>query len=344
MSEAQEALCRLDEQVVARPFGTALLGAMRTREARASSQIEDTVASGEDLALASLDERGVASPALDVLRNRLAIEHGLSSALPVSGRLVREMHAELIREARLTPGAYRRGEVCIGDDRRGFSAARFVPPPASRVEALMGRWEAFCNGATVPLSEGEPGLVIPALVRLALAHYQFETIHPFMDGNGRLGRALVTLAPVKEGWLKRPVCNLSEWVQGRRQEYYDRLLRVSTHGDWEGWVRFIVTALAEQARMDGERAARLIALYERYKGLLTKAKVKMTVLPLLDHLFERQAVTVTIAARVMGLTYNAAAVYVERLSKLGIVQPVAGVRHGRPYVARGVIGAIDGEG
>lgn len=340
LDRARSRLVRLDGLVDALPGRTVLLTGMRVREAQASSQIENTFASIQDTALAGLDDSASESPAGEVYRNRLAIEHGLRSKLPICSRLVLEMHRVLITESRHRPGKLRDIQVCIGDEKKGFRHARFVPPPGVRVRELMDQWERFCNPNT-PQSPGRETL--PYFVELALAHYQFETIHPMSDGNGRLGRALVSLAPVKHGELKHPVCNLSEWVQKNRQEYYDRLLRVSTHGEWEGWVKFFCTALAEQSAADTKRAESLAGVYERYAAKIATARRSMVATKLLEHLFERQVVTVTGASRVMGLTYAAAQKHVQAFEKLGILRALEGVKYDRPYVATGIIRAIQGK-
>jgi len=338
LDRAKTRLMRLDGLVDSLPGRCALLSGMRTREAQASSQIEDTFASIQDIALAGLEENDRDDPGMEVFRNRRAIEKGLASPLPISVRLVREMHAVLIREPRHRPGQFRTIQVCIGDKAKGFAKARFVPPPGARVPELMAQWELFCN----PDAPQAPARMrYPYFVELALAHYQFETIHPVSDGNGRLGRALITLAPVKDRILKHPVCNLSEWVQSHRQEYYDRLLRVSTHNEWEPWIEFFCTALAEQAAEDMRRAERLRLLYDSYTKKIASAQRSNRAIKLLDHLFDRHAVTVPLAAEIMGISYPAAQKHVERFESLGILKAVKGVSHPRGYLALGVIRAIN---
>lgn len=340
LDRAKTLLLRLDGLVDSLPGRSALLSGMRTREAQASSQIEDTFASIQDIALAGLEENDRDNPGMEVFRNRRAIEKGLASPLPISVRLVREMHAVLIREPRHRPGQFRTIQVCIGDKAKGFSRARFVPPTGARVPDLMAQWELFCN-PDVP--QAPERVRYPYFVELALAHYQFETIHPVSDGNGRLGRALVTLAPVKDKVLKHPVCNLSEWVQANRQEYYDRLLRVSTHNEWAPWIEFFCHALAEQAAEDSRRAENLSTLYDLYLNAISTSKRSILPLRLLDHLFDRQIVTVPMAAKVMEISYRAAQKHVERFESLGILTPFEGSSHPRYFVAHAIIRAIEGQ-
>lgn len=341
LDQVRTNLTRLEGVIESLPGRTVLLSAMRVREAQASSKIESTFASIKDIALAAIDESRVPGDASEVRRNRQAIELGLESALPVSVRLLREMHKVLIRDPSKRPGEFRDLQVSIGDESRGFRGARFVPPPPQAVAGCLRDFELFCN----PHAVNAPVRArLPYFVELALAHYQFETIHPFSDGNGRLGRALVTIAPVKDGQLRHPVCNLSEWVQANRQEYYDRLLRVSTHGEWEDWIRFFCRAVAEQAVADLNRARRLAELYDRYAKAITTKRSSILQTKLLDFIFDRQVLTVPLAADHMGVTYAAAQRHVEKFVKAGIIRPHKGWTYNKAYVAEGVIRAIRGQG
>ncbi len=340
LDDAYKALLRLDGLIDALPGRTLLLGAMRVREAQASSQIENTFATVREIAAAGADATDARPEALEVLRARRAVELGLASPLPLSGRLVREMHAALVVEPTKRPGRYRDVPVCIGDEHRGIAHARFVPPPPGAVEDCMRDWERFVNPDAIGVTSRERW---SDLVELALAHYQFETIHPFSDGNGRLGRALVTLTPVKKGWLRHPVCNLSEWVHAHRQAYYDGLLRVSTHADWEHWVRFFCTALSEQARTDIRRAERLGALYDAYERRIKDGAGSVRLLRLIDHLFDRHAVTITEAARLLDITYPPAKRHVENLVGMGVLRLLTETKYGKVYLAEDIIRAIQGD-
>ncbi|MDX2130824.1 MAG: Fic family protein [Planctomycetota bacterium] len=336
---AERSLQRLDGVIDALPGRTVLLGALRVREAQTSSRIENTFATVREIVGASADAPNTRPEALEVLRARLAIERALRSDLPISGRLLRDMHRVLVIDASKRPGEFRDVQVCIGDEHRGIEYARFVPPPAAEVEACMRDWELFAN----PGSLNAPGRERwPDLVELAFAHYQFETIHPFSDGNGRLGRAIVTLTPVKQGWLKHPVCTVSEWVSEHRAEYYDALLRVSTHADWEGWVRFFCTAVAEQAKADMARATRLSALYERYSNLILGKPGSVRLIRLLDHLFDRHALTIPDVASLLGITYPPAKKHVEKLMTMGILRLLFEANYGKVYIAEEVVRAIHG--
>lgn len=341
LDRARTGLLRLEARVDALPSKTVLLATMRVREAQASSRIENTIAPLKDIALAELDESSVNDQAIEVLRNRHAIEHGVKSPLPVSVRLLSEMHRRLITKPSMRPGQFRDSQVFIGDESRGFERARFVPPPGARIPECMRQWELFVNPGAV---NAPPRPRLPSLVELALAHYQFETIHPFMDGNGRLGRAVVNITPIKNGDLRYPVCNLSEWVQDHRQEYYDGLLRVSTHGEWEPWIRFFCTALAEQAALDLKRAERVAALYDSYQELVTERRRSIMLTKLIDRLFESQAITISAASEVMGVTYPAAQRHVEFLVDKGVLKQAGTASYGKIYFAPAILRAIKGRG
>jgi Fic family protein len=339
LEQATSRLARLEQATENLPDPHVILGAMRMREAQASSRIENTVASIEDVTLAALGSPSAPGEAVEVHRNRLAIEHGLTSPLPISSRLVREMHAVLVRDPRHRPGEFRDRQVYIGDEPRGFAGARFVPPPPSEVEAAMSAWELYVN----PDVPGAPQrLRLPALIELGLAHYQFETIHPFSDGNGRLGRALVNLGPIKAGWLRRPVCNLSEWVQSHRQEYYDRLLAVSTEGDWQGWLEYFVRAVGGQAQLDLARVERIRGLRERYREMLTQKKSSTLTQRLVDALFRQPVISIPKAAELLNVRHPSATKHVEALVKLGVLKQATPGNYSKIYVAPGIIQAIHG--
>ncbi len=343
LDRARTNLLRLEGIVDSLPDPNVLLRAMRQREVQASSRIENTVASLAEMAMA---EAGALTrtEAVEVVRNRRAIEAGLASRLPISRRLLAEMHRVLIgadnRPAR--PGQFRDRQVYIGDEDRGFERARFVPPPAGEdLDRCMREWELFVNAGALQAPRREHW---PDLIEMAFAHYQFEAIHPFSDGNGRLGRALVNLAPVKGGFLKHPVCNLSEWIAGRRQEYYDRLLRVSTHNEWEEWTAFFVRAFAEQASMDFDRARRVLDLRRKYHDAVTRRRNSALLFKLIDRLFERQVISIPDAAQYLDVSYTAAKKHVELLESLRILARATRATYGKLFVANGIIRAIQGHG
>lgn len=341
LDRARSNLLRLEGLVDSLPEPGVLLRAMRLREVQASSRIENTVASLTEMALAEAGA-SVKEEAVEVHRNRLAIERGLASRLPISARLSRELHRVLMgaENPRARPGMLRDRQVYIGDEGRGFARARFVPPPPGiELERCLRDWELFANPRALEAPEREHW---PELIELAMAHYQFEAIHPFSDGNGRLGRALVNIAPVKSGYLKHPVCNISEWMAGHRQEYYDKLLRVSTHNAWEEWIEFFCHALAEQAALDRDRAGRVSALRKRYQTAVTTKRNSALLGRLVDHLFTQQVVSIPRVAEYLGVTYPAAQKHVEFLVAQRVLSPVSRSSYGKLYIARGIIRAIQG--
>ncbi len=339
LDRAKTRLVRLEAAVGLLPDPNILLSPMRRREAQASSKIENTYSSLDAVALAEVDPSKAGSDTIEVLHNLRAINVGLESTLPISIRLLCDMHRALIVDPAKRPGQIRDRQVCIGNENKGVASARFVPPPPDALPACIRDWELYVNPDAVNAPVRERW---PELLELGFAHYQIETIHPFSDGNGRLGRALVNLTPTKHGVLAYPVCNLSEWVQEHRQEYYDGLLRVSTHGEWEHWLRFFCTAIAEQAGFDLARAGRLQKLYAEYRKL-TESKRRSGLLgKLVDYLFVVPVVTIPGAAKVLGVKYDSAQGHVETLVEAGVLQQVGDSSYGKVYIAMKLINAIRG--
>lgn len=340
LDRAKTRLLELQADVESLPDPQVLLSAMRAREVQSSSKIENTFSSLKDIALSEIITDRATQETLEVRRNKQAVEHGLVSPLPLSNRLISEIHAKLIIDPTHTPGKYRKRQVCIGDENRGFAAARFVPPPGDKVAECMKHWEHFVNPRTLGAPQRQE---FPFFIELAMAHYQFEAIHPFSDGNGRLGRAIVNITPVKSGVLRQPVCNLSEWVQSNRAEYYERLLRVSTANEWEPWIRFFCTAIAEQATLDRDRAKRVRALYDKYHAEnVTKGKSSLT-LKLIDHLFSRFVITIPLAKEVLNVSYTSAQLHVERLVKAGVLVQANKGNYDKVYIANAILKAVRGQ-
>ena len=255
---ADQALGRLDGITLMLPDPELFLYQYVRKEALLSSQIEGTQSSLSDLLLYELDEApGVPMDDVEEVSNYVAaLKHGLhrlrEDDFPLSLRLLRDMHALLLqggRGARKDPGQFRKGQVFVGG---GIGAlAHFVPPPPDALPGALAEFEQFLH---LPHDE------MPALVKAALAHVQFETIHPFNDGNGRLGRLLIALILCHEGVLRDPTLYLSLYFKRHRAAYYDRLNAVRTEGDWEGWLGFFLDGVAETAQQAVETAQRLLAL------------------------------------------------------------------------------------
>jgi len=252
--------------------------------------------------------------------------------------LVREMHGILmegVRGQERSPGEFRRVQNWIGPPGCTLGTATFVPPPPREMEGALAELEGYM------LSPAGPG-GYPPLVRMALVHYQFEAIHPFLDGNGRIGRLLVTMLLCAEGVLPGPLLQLSAYFERNRAAYYQGLLSVSRRGMWEAWISLFLRGVAEEARDAVERANRLMELRAGYQERARTVRAPAAILGLVDELFRSPAVTVGRAAEVMGMTVAAAQKNVDKLVRLGILREVTGRKRGRVYVAEGVVGVVEG--
>ena len=261
------------------------------KEAVLSSQIEGTQSSLQDLlaAEATLFDLSPPDDVGEVINYVRAMKHGLQRLpeLPVSVRLIREIHAELLHGARggqLAPGELRRSQNWIGHDGATLATATFVPPPPHLVPDALSDLEHFLH------AEDD----VPPLVKIAQAHVQFETIHPFLDGNGRVGRLLITFLLTERGILHKPVLYLSHYFKNRRQEYYDRLQAVRMRGDWEGWLAFFLRGVIEVAGEAAETSRRILGLREDHRASVT-AKLGRAAAnghKVLESLFDRPIITV----------------------------------------------------
>jgi Fic family protein len=260
LDTANQALGRLDGITLLLPDADLFLSAYLRKEAVLSSQIEGTQSSLSDLLLFEQEVRAGAEPSdvRETLNYLVAMNHGLEriqGGFPLSLRLIREIHGLLmadVRGADRAPGEFRRTQNWLGGARPGN--ARYVPPPAHEVAPAMGALELFLHDRPV---------MTPILIKTALAHAQFETIHPFLDGNGRVGRLLITLLLSADGKvLSRPLLYLSLYLKRNRDEYYDRLQRIRTDGDWEAWLIFFLEGVIEVARTATETITRIVHLIE----------------------------------------------------------------------------------
>ena len=338
VSEADRALSELAGIGRTLPNPHLLIAPFIRREAVLSSRIEGTQASLSDLF--SYEGAGVVNPPASDVREVFnyvqALEHGLArlKELPISLRLIREVHGRLmagVRGEHLTPGEFRRSQNWIGPAGCTLSEATFVPPPETEMTRALGELEKYLH-APSPL---------PPLVRLALLHYQFEAIHPFLDGNGRMGRLLVTLLLCAEGLLREPLLYLSAYFERSRQEYYRLLLEVSRSGTWEEWVIFFLRGVAEQARDAIRRSEQLIQLREDFRQRVQAARGSARLLALLDHLFSHPAITMAHAAAKLKVTHFAAAKNVRKLVAQGILQETTGRRRNRVFVAPAIISVLE---
>jgi len=319
---------RLDGVTALLPEPDLFLYAYVRREAVLSSQIEGTQSSLSDLLLFELDAApGVPfDDVVEVSTYVASLEHGLArlaGGFPLCNRLLREIHGTLLsrgRGADKQPGEFRRSQNWIGGTRPGN--ARFVPPPPQEVESCMAELERFLNQPTSSST----------LVKAALAHVQFETIHPFLDGNGRVGRLLIALILHHDGVLRQPLLYLSLYFKQHRAEYYRQLDSVRTTGDWETWLDFFLEGVTETATGAVETAHRLLAMFqtdaERIQGL---GRAAASALRVFDALRRRPVADIDHLARQTGVAYSTAARAVEALVELDIVRELTGRRRSRVF-------------
>lgn len=336
LSRADAALSELSGLGRQLPNPHLLISPYVRREAVLSSRIEGTKASLSDLLLDELDAGVSRSGDDDVREVRCyvtALEYGLKrlSTLPLSLRLVREIHARLMKGVRgeqATPGEFRRSQNWIGPSGSTPAAASYVPPPPDHMDALLADWEQFLHTRDR----------FPDLIQCAIMHEQFQAIHPFLDGNGRVGRLLITLFLVERGRLSQPLLYLSAYIEAHRQDYYDLLQRVRTHGDWTAWLLFFITGVLDISTEAAGQARRLIDLREQSRGRLRdKAKALM----LLDELFVNPYMTVAKAERVLKVSNPTARQAVLLLERKGLLEEVSGRQWGRLYLAKPIMNVLE---
>ena len=340
ISQADRALSELAGAARTLPNPHLLIGPFIRREAVLSSRIEGTQASLSDLfffeASGTIDPQ---TPDVREVSNYVkALEHGLSrlKKLPVSLRLMREMHEQLMGGARgdhLTPGEFRRSQNWIGPPGCTLMDAVYVPPPEAEMTEALGHLEEYLHSASL----------LPPLVRLALVHYQFEAIHPFLDGNGRIGRLLLTLLLCSEGLLPHPLLYLSAYFERHRKEYYRLLLAVSQSGQWSEWISFFLRGVAEQSRDAIKRSDRLLELWQGYRAQLQSARSSALLLELVDNLFSNPAITVTQAAKRLGVTHRSAKLNIDKLVHKNILKEATGRKRNWIFVAPEIINIIEAQ-
>lgn len=334
MDLANRALGRLDSISQIWPnsgnFLTQLLYQYVRKEAVLSSQIEGTQSSLSDLLLYELEETpGVPLDDVQEVSSYVsALTHGLKrlqEGFPLSLRLLREIHGILLAEGRgadKTPGEFRRSQNWLGGSRPGN--AIFVPPPPERLMDCLDPFEHFLHDKPEPM---------PSLIKAAMAHVQFETIHPFLDGNGRLGRMLITLLLCHDKVLSEPSLYLSLYFKIHRPEYYDHLQRVRAKGDWEGWLRFFLVGITETATEATNSAQQLWALFdENRRRIQEQGKIAGTALRVHDLLQQRPIISITAACKVLELTHPAVNKSLQKLEEMNIVREITGRQRNRLYL------------
>lgn len=326
LSEADDAVGRLDGASDTLPNPDLFVAMYVRKEAVLSSQIEGTQSSLEDV----LEyEVGVEPDSLpldvdEVFNYVRAVRHGLARLpeLPLSLRLLREIHAVLledVRGAKRDPGEFRRTQNWIGPPGSPLSNAVFVPPPQHEMNKALANLEGY-------MREGRPDLIA-----CGIAHCQFETIHPFLNGNGRLGRLFITLMLCERGRLRRPLLYLSHYLRRHRQRYYDKLMGVRDRGDWEGWMKFFLVGVAEVAREGTETARRITQLQERDRRIVGERVGGTKRLPFLDLLFQYPHVTARFVQSRLGVSYGTANSLIQRFEEAGLLEEVTGKERYRRY-------------
>jgi Fic family protein len=308
------------------------------REAVLSSRIEGTQADLADvyayragqLALPGVN-RAPEADVHEVTNYIIALDYGLNrmKQLPVGKRLMRELHARLlegVRGAEARPGEFRRKQNYIAPHGASVAEARYVPPPASHLDQCLDDLEKYLHADDYP-----------PLVRLALIHYQFEAIHPFLDGNGRIGRLLISLLLVYWDLLPLPLLYLSAFFERNRAAYYDLLRAVSERAAWNEWIAFFLRGVAEQAADATNRAKQLQALQAEWRQLLTRARASSLVPALADSLFDEPVLTISQAQKRLGVTYRTAGKVVRHLEEVGILMELTGATQNRVYMAQRIL-------
>jgi len=329
LDRANQALGRLDGLTVLLPDVRFLLYLYVRKEALVSSQIEGTQSSFVDVLLfESKVPTSVPKEDVEEVSNYVAaMRHGLrrlQGGFPLSLRLIREIHAILLRGGRganKTPGEFRRSQNWIGGTRPGN--ASFVPPPPAEMMEALDRFERF-------LHDDKHGL--PLLVEAGLVHVQFESIHPFLDGNGRLGRLLITLLLCAKGALKQPLLYLSLYFKTHRNQYYDHLQRVRTEGAWEEWLKYFLEGTATTAQEAAETATRILSLFSRDRQKIQKlGRSAASALRVHEYLQRKPIANVAGTAKALKISIPTVTGALNHLVRIGIVEEVTGKRRDRIF-------------
>jgi Fic family protein len=328
LSEADRALGRLDGMVKTVPDPDFFVAMYVRHEAVLSSQIEGTQSTLEDLLAVELEPaaRTVPDDVEEVVNYVAAMNHGLKRLddLPLSLRLIREIHGTLLRGGRgvhATPGEFRTTQNWIGPAGSTLADATFVPPPPPEMnEALF----AFENNLHADRA-------LPLLVEIGLAHAQFECIHPFLDGNGRVGRLLITFMLVQREALRSPLLYLSLYFNTHRAEYYERLTAIRERGDWEGWIRFFLRGVASTAGKATDTAERIFDLRENHRSQVIQQQMGQNALRLISLLFARPVVNVKLVQTELGVAWATANKLVGQLEELGVVREITGQKRSRVF-------------
>jgi Fic family protein len=329
LSQADRALGRLDGIGSVLPNPDLFVAMYVRQEAVLSSQIEGTQSTLEDVLQFEVDEKANDLPkdVEEVVNYVGAMNYGIKrlDELPLSLRLIREIHSKLmagVRGQNRTPGEFRKTQNWIGPAGADLASATFVPPPVPEMKDALDKFEKFLHDESLPV-----------LIHTGLAHAQFETIHPFLDGNGRVGRLLITFLLCQRKVLHRPLLYLSHYLKAHRAEYYDRLMAIRNDGNWEGWLKFFLRGVEEVSDEAIHTSRQIFALREQHRELLNGSLGTSAAsgLRLLDYLYEQPIVNVRVVERRLKSSFVTANKLVEQFVKLEILKETTGGLRNRRY-------------
>lgn len=326
LSAADQSVARLDGVTITLPNPDLFVAMYVRREAVNSSAIEGTQSTLQDVLSYELEPGKVSLPddVEEVVNYVRAMNHGLDrlKSFPLSLRLIREIHEELmygVRGGMRAPGQFRTTQNWIGPADAGLAAALFVPPPVPEMHDSLNNLEVFLHDERS----------YPPLIHAAIAHAQFETIHPFLDGNGRVGRLLITLLLVQRGVLSKPLLYLSHFLKKHRAEYYDRLTGVRESGNWESWIAFFLRGVIETSREATQLSRAIIAMKEKHTRL---PGIGISEVRVIDFLFQQPITTIAhVQVALGGVTHTTASRSVAKLQDAGLLEELTGQRRDRVY-------------
>lgn len=336
LSDADRFIGQLSAEGHRLPNPHLLMRPFLKREAVLSSRIEGTQATLGELLAADAGATVDRSPddLKEVGNYVVALEHGIKRllSLPLSLRLVSEVHEKLMQGVRgehATPGEFRRSQNWIGTPGSTLQNATYVPPPPDELMNCLGEWETFLHTRD-----------LPPLIQTALMHYQFEAIHPFLDGNGRVGRLMITLFLIERDILPTPLLYLSAFFEATRQEYYDRLLAVSNTAAWENWMEYVLNGIARMSEDALSRARRINGLLVKWQRMLTGSGSKAPA-ALVDLLAENPYWTANKTSERLGIAFTTAQRAIDKLQALDILHQVGDAKRGRVYCANAIMSILN---
>lgn len=338
LAEAERAIGRLDASAQRLPNPNLLVRAAVRKEAMSTSALEGTHAPLEDVLLGDyLEERAQSGEVREIRNYVRAATIGLEriKTLPICVRLINELQSVLVRDTRSdgpSAGRLRDHQVFIGEREHGIEASRFVPMrPGDALAQGVSDWEKWVNAS------GD----IPLIARLALGHYQFETLHPYNDGNGRLGRLIMTLQMVEAGALRYPILNLSPWLEPRKERYKDLLLAVSETGHYDPWISFICDAVEAQATATVLRIDQLMDFRVRVLDDLRRDKARGVVLQVVEALIGYPMISASEIRELFDVTWPPAQKAIQRLESMGVLHEMTGGNYARVYFCAEVAAIVD---